>query len=78
MTTGELAAILRRMYDDGWRTQQANASIVLFCIMYADELADLSLEEVVTAAGIKASYGSSHKSLGMHLARYVTVTREFP
>jgi hypothetical protein len=77
MTTGEAAAILRKMYDDGKQTQQAYAAIVLFSIMYADDLADLSFAEVVAEAGMKASYGR-YKSLGRQLAKFVTVTREFP
>ena len=77
MTTGEAAQILRRMYDDGWRTQQAWASIVLFCIRYADELSGLSFREVLEQAGISANYANC-LSLGSKLAGYVTMTRDFP
>ncbi len=63
MTNGEAAQILRRMYDDGWRTQQAWASIVLFCIRYAEELSNLSFREVLEQAGISGNYANC-QSLG--------------
>ena len=77
MTTGEAAQELRRMYDDGLHTQQAWASIVLFCIQYVDELSRLSFQEVLEQAGISANYANC-RSLGTKLAGYVTVTRDFP
>ncbi|MCY4364828.1 MAG: hypothetical protein OXE17_01165 [Chloroflexi bacterium] len=77
MSSGEAAQILRRRYDEGWRTQQAWASIVLFCIPYADELSNLSFREVLEEAGISGNYANC-QSLGAKLAGYVTVTRDFP
>ena len=77
MASGEAAQILRRMYDDGLRTQQAWASIVLFCIQYAEELSNLSFREVLEQAGISGNYANC-QSPGAKLAGYVSVTRNFP
>ena len=77
MTTGEAARSLRQMYDDGTRTDQAWAAIVLFCIKYADELSGLSFRDVLEQAGMSTNY-SNCSSLGRKLAGYVTVVRGFP
>ena len=77
MTSEEAAQILRRMYDDGLRTQQAWASIVLFCIRYAEELSNLSFPDVLEQAGISGNYANC-KSLGAKLAGYVNVMGDFP
>ena len=47
MTTAEAAQTLRKMYEEGMRTGQAWAAIVLFCIKYSDELSDLSFRDVL-------------------------------
>ncbi len=77
MTSGEAAQILRRMYDDGWHTQQAWASIVLFCIRYGKELSNLSFRDVLEQAGISGNYANC-KSLRAKLAGYVTLMGDFP
>ena len=77
MTTAQAARILRRMYDRGMRTEKAWASIVLFCIKYADELSYLSFRDVLKQAGISTNY-SNCASLGSKLAEYVEVVRDFP
>ena len=77
MTSEEAAQILRHIYDDGLRTRQAWASIVLFCIRYAEKLSNLSSPDVLEQAGISGNYAGC-KSLGAKLAGYVTVTGDFP
>ena len=56
MTTEEAARVLKKMYDDGMRTEKGWASIVLFCIRYADDLSSLSFREVLKEAGISTNY----------------------
>ena len=77
MTTGEATQTLRKMYDDGMRSDQAWAAIVLFCIKYADEISGLSFKEILEQAGMSTNY-SNCSSLGRKLAGYVTVVRDFP
>ena len=77
MTTGEAAQILKRMYEDGMRNEKGWASIVLFCIKYADEISGLSFPDVLQQAGVSRNYDNC-KSLGGKLAEYVTVVRDFP
>ena len=68
MTTEEAARVLKKMYDDGMRTEKGWASIVLFCIRYADDLSSLSFREVLKEAGISTNYDNC-SSLGK-LAEY--------
>ena len=77
MTTEEAARILKKIYYDGMRTEKAWASIVLFCIKYADDLSGLSFREVLKEAGMSTNYHNC-SSLGRKLAEYVTVDRDFP
>ena len=77
MTTEEAAGVLKKMYDDGMRTEKGWASIVLFCIRYADDLSSLSFREVLKEAGISTNYHNC-SSLGRKLAEYVTVVKDFP
>ena len=56
MTTEEAARVLKKMYDDGMRTEKGWASIVLFCIRYAADLSSLSFREVLKEAGISTNY----------------------
>ena len=77
MTTEEAARVLKKMYDDGMRTEKGWASIVLFCIRYANDLSSLSFREVLKEAGISTNYDNC-SSLGRKLAEYVTVVKDFP
>ena len=66
MTSEEATQILRRMYDDGSHTRQAWASIVPFCVRYAEDLSNLSFPDILEQAEISGNYASC-KSLGASL-----------
>jgi 5-methylcytosine-specific restriction protein B len=68
MNIEQAAEALQRMYNDP-ATGKA-VSIHLFGIRYAEQLSDLSLEEVVKRAGLPTSYKTELRK-GINLARYV-------
>ena len=72
MTTEQAARILKRMYKRGRQLEEVSAYLHLFGIKYADELADLSLPEVVKRADIPSSYPTEIYK-GMRLSRYVEI-----
>lgn len=51
--------------------------IHLFAITYADEIAHLSAQEIVSQAGIAPSYATEIQD-GRRLAEYVQVVNDFP
>lgn len=71
MTVGEAAAVLRRMYRDAPRGEKTT-SLHMFGIKHADDLAGLSIEEVVQKAGIPKSYHVEINK-GRRLAKYVQI-----
>ena len=71
MTEDQLGRILRDMYDNAPRGDQA-AMIHLFGVKYAHEIqtGGLTATAIVRASGIKESY-KTEVSKGVRLARYV-------
>lgn len=65
MTAFEASTILRAMYE--WApVGEKTVAVTLFGIQHGEVLRDLSVAEVVKAAGIDRSYGR-HVRLGMKL-----------
>ena len=69
ITVGEAAAILRRMYENAPQGEKVTY-IFLFGIIYADDLAALSVSEVVREAGVRPTYYTEIRN-GIKLAKYV-------
>ena len=69
MTVGEAAAVLRRMYENAPQGEKVT-HIFLFGIIHADDLAALSVNEVVREAGVRPTYYTEIRN-GIKLAKYV-------
>ena len=74
MTVGEAAAILRRMYENAPQGEKVT-SIFLFGIIHADDLAALSVRDVVREAGIRPTYYTEIRN-GIKLAKYVQLKED--
>lgn len=70
MTTAEAADILKCVYDNAPEGEKA-LRVHLFGIKYAAELANLSIKEVATLAGIPGYAAEINK--GRNLAGYVDI-----
>lgn len=75
MTVGEAAAVLRRMYENAPRGKKLTC-IFLFGIIYADDLAALSVRDVVRESGVRPTYYTEILR-GINLAKYVQIKPEF-
>ena len=75
MTVGEAAGILRRMYENAPRGEKTTM-LHLFGIKYADDLAGLSIEDIVRKAGILKSYPTEINK-GRRLAKYVQIREDW-
>ena len=71
MTVDEAADILKRMYNDA-PDREKITGIFLFGIKYADDLAGLSLKDVVREAGIRPTYYTEIRR-GIKLAQYAQI-----
>ena len=71
MTVEKAAEILGCVYNKGKEREQAALRVHLFGIKYADELANLSIKEVATRAGIPGYAAEVNK--GRNLAGYVVI-----
>ena len=71
MTVGEAAAILKRMYENAPRGEKVTC-LFLFGIIYADDLAALSVRDVVREAGVRPTYYTEIRR-GIKLAKYVQI-----
>ena len=71
MTVEDAAKILRCAYRKGKERGHAALCVHLFGIKYADELANLSIKEVATRAGIPGYAAEVNK--GRNLAGYVDI-----
>ena len=69
MNIDEAAKILRRAYRRAPEGRQAT-TVHLFGIKYADELASMSLKQLVEKAGIRPAY-QVELNKGRNLAQYV-------
>ena len=69
MTVGEAAAVLKRMYENAPHGEKVTC-IFLFGIIYADDLAALSVRDVVREAGVRPTYYTEIRR-GIKLAEYV-------
>ena len=71
MTVGEAAAVLERMYKDAPQGEKLTC-LFLFGIIYADDLAALSVRDVVREAGVRPTYYTEIRR-GIKLAKYVQI-----
>ena len=71
MTVGEAAAILKRMYENAPHGEKVTC-LFLFGIIYADDLAALSVSDVVREAGVRPTYYTEIRN-GIKLAKYVQI-----
>jgi hypothetical protein len=73
MGEGELAAVLKRMYENA-RRNEAVCQINLFGIMYADEIKNnnYNLKTILEMSGIRKGY-LTEISKGIKLSKYVTL-----
>ena len=74
MTVGEAAAVLRRMYRDAPQGEKVTC-LFLFGIIYADDLAALSVGDVVREAGVRPTYYTEIRR-GIKLAKYVQLKED--
>ncbi len=75
LTTGQLSSILRAMYDQGRRQDEAVAMIILFGIKHADHIQTGhggNKRQIREGAGLGSSYDVEINK-GIQLARYVVV-----
>ena len=70
MTLGEAAEKLGEMYQKGAALNEQTTQIHLFAITYADEIEGMSLPEILSRAGMPASYKTEQRK-GIKLAKYV-------
>ncbi len=70
MTIEEAAQKLAEMWKRGAAQKEKVLYIHLFAIMYADEITDMSLPEILAKAGLPASYNAELRK-GINLAKYV-------
>lgn len=70
MNESQAARLLRESYDKGAVTREQATSVHLLGIRYAEELAALSLPEILKRAGMPATYKTEIRK-GMNLAPYV-------
>lgn len=70
MTLDEAARKLREMYDDPLTGKAV--SIHLFGIQYANQIQELTTQEIVDLAGLPASY-QVEVNKGKNLAQYVQI-----
>ena len=71
MTVGEAAAILGRMYENAPQGEKVTC-LFLFGIIYADDLAALSVRDVVRESGVRPTYYTEIRR-GIKLAKYVQI-----
>ncbi len=71
MRIEEASKILARMYREA-RYGEKVLSIHLFGIKYADEIRDMSVNDIVAGAELKYSYRTEIRN-GINLAKYVEV-----
>ncbi len=69
MQIEEASKILAQMYNNAERKEVA-LSVHLFGIKYADQIGNMSANDIAIGAGIKKSYGTEIRK-GMRLAKYV-------
>ncbi|WP_142780817.1 DNA ligase [Agrobacterium sp. T29] len=70
MNETQAAQLLRDSYDRGAVTREQATSVHLFGIQYAEELANLSLPDILARAKMPATYKTEIRK-GMKLAPYV-------
>ena len=68
----QASEILARMYAEGAERKEKALSIHLFGIKYADQIKDMSLEELAIGAGVPKSYKTELQK-GINLAKDVEV-----
>ena len=74
MTVGEAAAVLRRMHESAPRGEKVTC-LFLFGIIHADDLAALSVRDVVREAGVRPTYYTEIRR-GIKLAKYVQIKED--
>ena len=74
MTVGEAAAVLRRMYESAPLGEKVTC-LFLFGIIHADDLAALSVRDVVREAGVRPTYYTEIRR-GIKLAKYVQLKED--
>jgi hypothetical protein len=74
MTYDEAASILKKMYNEAPRGEQA-LSIHLFAIKYAKNIENMTPAEIAERAGLSRSYGVEINK-GRNLAKYVELKSE--
>lgn len=72
MNEEQAARILHQTYIQAEADRNQTTAIHLFGIRYADELAELSIREILERANMPASYITEIRK-GMRLAAYVTI-----
>ena len=76
MEIAELASTLRGMYQSAPEKEKA-VQIHLFGIIYAEELANVSLSDVLEISGLPRSY-VTEVNKGRNLSKYVELKQQWP
>lgn len=74
MKIGEAAKILAKDYAKASVTREQALSVHLFGIRYAEQIAGMSLKEIVVRAEIPRTYATELRK-GVNLAKYVEIKR---